>query len=169
MITLTFFASCTLTLLRRSDFQNGPKSNLFISYQVFKQNLNHVTRQVLVEMHLCAMRLVNYERDTTIEIRIAAAIKEKKILLCFLPCLRRSFIYRWSHLQTFLIQVFLLIKDTMVYFRVLLITPYRVPQRLSSINVMTKSRFFWIFLFQFLSPWDASRVKIRENQVQPLL
>ena len=29
-------------------------------------------------MHLCAMWLVSYERDTTIEIRIAAAIKEKK-------------------------------------------------------------------------------------------
>ena len=83
LITLTFFASCTLTFLRRSDFQSGPKSILCLSYQVFKQNLYTVTRRVLVEMHLCAMWLVNYERDTTIEIRIAAAIKEKKLALLF--------------------------------------------------------------------------------------
>ena len=95
-------------LRKSTDFSSYYWKNgiIFISVQVFKQNLNPVTRRVLVEMHLCAMWLVNYERDTTIEIRIAAAIKEKKNLLCFLPCLRRSFIYRWSHLQTFLIQVF---------------------------------------------------------------
>ena len=32
LITLTFFASCTLTFLRRSDFQSGPKSILCLSY-----------------------------------------------------------------------------------------------------------------------------------------
>ena len=46
----------------------------------FKQNVNPVTRRILVKLHLCAMWLVIYERDTTIEIRIAAAIKEKKKL-----------------------------------------------------------------------------------------
>ena len=131
--------------MKRSDFQSGPKSTLCSSF--FKQNVNPVTRRILVEMHLCAMWLVNYERDTTREIRIAAAIKEKKNLLCFLPCLRRSFIYRWIHLQTSIIQVFCKIKDTiaMVYFKVLLRTPYHVPQRLFSINIMMKAWFLEIF------------------------